>query len=120
MPGATIGEPPYGWLGAAWGAGTVGRMLFMVIEQFVPGRQDELYRRIREEGRGLPEGLRYLGSWIDASFTRCWQLMEADDAADLLAWVADLQDDVAFEIVPVVESSRVQQLMAQRAGARPA
>ena len=90
-------------------------MLFMVIETFAPGRQEEIYRRVREEGRGFPDGLRYVGSWIDASFARCWQLMESDDAATLVEWIAQAGDLCRFEVVPVVESARVQEVMSRLA-----
>jgi hypothetical protein len=48
-----------------------------------------------------PEGLRYLASWVDHSFERCFQVMEADDAALLGQWTANWSDLVEFEIVPV-------------------
>lgn len=88
-------------------------MLYMVIETFAPGRQSEIYRRVREDGRGLPDGLRYVASWIDASFARCWQLMECDDHAAFVAWIAGADDACRFEVVPVVESARVQDIMAR-------
>lgn len=90
-------------------------MLFMVVETFVPGRQEEIYRRVREAGRGIPEGLVYRGSWVDAGMSRCWQLMETDDAALLQDWVAGALDVCGFEIVPVSESAEVQAVMAHRA-----
>jgi len=59
-------------------------MLFMVIERFRPGRAREVYRRFRERGRTTPEGLRYVSSWVDVKFERCFQIMEADSEADRL------------------------------------
>ncbi len=88
-------------------------MLFMVVETFAPGRQAELYRRVRTSGRGIPEGLEYVGSWIDAGLSRCWQLMRTDDVGLLQEWVAASVDLCAFEIVPVTESAEVQALMAR-------
>ena len=41
-------------------------MLFMVIERFTERDAKAVYRRLREEGRGAPDGLRYEGSWIEA------------------------------------------------------
>ena len=55
-------------------------MLFMVVERFKPGTIPDIYRRLRDEGRSLPEGLTYEGSWIEAGFGRCFQLMACDDA----------------------------------------
>jgi hypothetical protein len=50
------------------------RMLFMVIERFEGNDMLPVYRRVRDEGRGLPEGLKYLSSWIEPNFARCFQL----------------------------------------------
>jgi hypothetical protein len=79
-------------------------MLFMVIERFRDRDAKAVYRRLRDQGRGAPEGLCYVGSWVEASFERCFQLMECDDARPLQQWVAFWGDLVEFEIVPVVPS----------------
>ena len=84
-------------------------MLFMVIERFRDRDAKAVYRRLREEGRGLPDGLRYVDSWIEANFDRCFQLMECDDARLLQQWVAFWSDLVEFEIVPVVPSTETQE-----------
>jgi hypothetical protein len=83
-------------------------MLFMVIERFRNRDAKAVYRRFRAQGRGVPEGLTYAGSWIEASFERCFQLMECDDARLLLQWVAFWGDLVEFEIVPVVPSAETR------------
>ena len=80
-------------------------MLFMVIERFKERDAKAVYRRLREEGRGAPEGLRYEGSWIETNFDRCFQLMECDDARLFQQWVAFWADLVEFEIVTVVPST---------------
>ena len=54
-------------------------MLFMVIERFKNRDAVAVYRRFREQGRMMPEGLTYVGSWVEANFDRCFQLMECDD-----------------------------------------
>jgi len=80
-------------------------MLFMVIETFRDQDMVPVYRRVRDAGRSLPEGLRYLDSWIEPSFARCFQLMETDDLTLLQQWVLQWRGlGVAFEIVPVVPS----------------
>ena len=55
-------------------------MLFMVIERFRDRDAKAVYRRFRDQGRMMPDGLEYVGSWIEANFDRCFQLMECDDA----------------------------------------
>ena len=80
-------------------------MLFMVIEHFRAGRAPEVYRRFRERGRMAPEGLRYVASWVDMDYKRCFQVMETDDEALLAQWTANWDDLVDFEIVPVRTSA---------------
>ncbi len=62
----------------------------MVIERFRDRDARAVYRRVRDEGRLLPEGLSYVGSWIASSFDRCFQLIARDNTRLLqecaLAW----------------------------------
>ena len=86
-------------------------MLFMVIERFRDRDAKAIYRRVRDEGRMLPEGLTYVGSWIEASFDRCFQPVECDDGL-LQEWVLAWQGLIEFEFVPVVLSKEGQELIA--------
>jgi hypothetical protein len=88
-------------------------MLFMVIERFRDDAAPEIYRRVREGGRSLPDGLRYVDSWVRADLTGCFQLMECDDAAALQEWIAGWSDLTRFDVVPVTTSAQTQALMAQ-------
>ena len=63
-------------------------MLFMVIEHFKDNDMLPIYKRVRDAGRMLPDGLRYVDSWIEPNFARCFQLMECDDLTLLTAWIA--------------------------------
>jgi len=80
-------------------------MLFMVIEHFRPGRAPEVYRRFRERGRMAPQGLRYVASWVDVDYKRCFQVMETDNEALLKEWMSNWEDLVDFEIIPVRTSA---------------
>ena len=80
----------------------------MVVERFKNRDAKAVYRRFRDHGRGAPEGLTYVGSWIEANFDRCFQLMECDDPRLLQAWVAFWSDLIEFEIVPVVPSAETR------------
>ena len=40
----------------------------------------------------MPDGLNYVGSWIEANFDRCFQLMECDDARLLQEWLLNWSD----------------------------
>jgi len=83
-------------------------MLFMVLARFKNRDAKAVYRRFRDHGRGAPEGLTYVGSWIEANLDRCFQLMECDDPRLLQAWVAFWSDLIEFEIVPVVPSAETR------------
>lgn len=88
-------------------------MLFMVIEHFRDQDMLPVYRRVRDAGRSLPEGLRYVDSWVEPSFGRCFQLMECADARLLQAWVLQWRGlGVTFEFVPVVPSAQTREVVA--------
>ncbi len=87
-------------------------MLFMVIENFRDGGAQPVYARAREHGRLMPEGLRYVDSWVEAAFRRCFQLMECDDLTMLMAWISQWSDLVDFEVVPVVTSAQASAVAA--------
>ena len=80
-------------------------MLFMVIEHYEPGKAVEVYRRFRDQGRMAQEGVRYVDSWVDLDFQRCFQVMEAENEAVLKQWTANWEDLVEFEIFPVRNSA---------------
>jgi hypothetical protein len=86
-------------------------MLFMVIERFPPGSVPTIYRRLRDEGRSMPEGLQYVDSWIEANLGRCFQLMECDDASLLQQWLLSWNGLIEAEIVPVVPSKKTQAIV---------
>ena len=88
-------------------------MLFMVIERFSEGDVLTIYKRVRDEGRLLPEGLTYVDSWVEANFGRCFQLMECEDLRLLQEWVLKWRGaGVSFEIVPVVPSNETSKVVA--------
>ena len=87
-------------------------MLYMVIEHFRPGRVPEVYRRFRHRGRMAPDGLRYVSSWVDLGFNRCFQVMETDSEALFKEWMARWDDLIDFEIVPVRTSAEAAAAIA--------
>jgi len=88
-------------------------MLFMVIERFVDNDMVPVYERVRDGGRMLPEGLRYIDSWIEPNFARCFQLMECDDPRLLQQWVLQWRGaGVTFEFIPVVPSAQTREVVA--------
>ncbi|HEX7529814.1 MAG TPA: DUF3303 family protein [Pyrinomonadaceae bacterium] len=89
-------------------------MLFMVIERFKNRDAIPVYRRYREEGRIMPDGLKYVDSWVEPDLGRCFQLMECDDPQLLQQWANRWQDLVDFEIVSVVTSREAAAAIASQ------
>jgi hypothetical protein len=88
-------------------------MLFMVIEHFRDNDMIPIYRRVRDAGRALPDGLKYVDSWVEPNFSRCFQLMECDDLRLFQEWTLQWRDfGVSFEIVPVVPSAQTREVVA--------
>ena len=87
-------------------------MLFMVIETFRNQDAKSVYRRFREKGRMMPDGLEYVSSWINTDRTICWQLMQTDDEALFRLWTDNWKDLMDFEIVPVRTSAETAQAAA--------
>jgi hypothetical protein len=88
-------------------------MLFMVIERFHDNDMVPAYRRLRDAGRVLPDGLEYVDSWIEPSFARCFQLMRCDDARLLQEWCLHWRGTgVTMEIVPVIPSRETREIVA--------
>jgi hypothetical protein len=88
-------------------------MLFMVIERFRDNDMVPTYHRLRERGRTLPEGLEYVDSWVEANFSRCFQLMRCSDLRLIQQWILEWRGSgTTFEIVPVVTRAEAQAVVA--------
>jgi hypothetical protein len=86
-------------------------MLYMVVEHFKKEAAPEIYRRFREKGRMMPDGLEYVSSWIAADLAICYQLMQTDDANLFPCWTDNWKDLMDFEIVPVRTSAEAVRMM---------
>jgi hypothetical protein len=88
-------------------------VLFMIIERFANRDPVAAYRHLRDAGRGLPEGLSYVDSWVESNCDRCFQLMECDDLASLQQWILHWRGTgVSFEVVPVLRSAETRAVVA--------
>jgi hypothetical protein len=88
-------------------------MLFMVIERFRDNDVVPVYKKLRDTGRMIPEGLKYIDSWVEPNFSRCFQLMECDDLRLFQEWVLQWRGSGAtIEIVPVVPSAQTRDVVA--------
>lgn len=78
----------------------------MVVERYLRG-PEPVYARAEAKGRMLPDGLRYVDSWVvdDVAMDRCFQLMEADDESLFPEWFAKWSDLTEFEVYPVLSSA---------------
>jgi Domain of unknown function (DUF3303) len=82
-------------------------MLYMVVERYVVG-PGPVYERAATHGRMLPEGLRYVDSWVvdDDNLDRCFQLMETDDPSLLDRWRERWSDLAELDVFPVIKSDQ--------------
>ena len=65
----------------------------------------------------LPEGLKYVDSWIEPNFSRCFQLMECDDLRLFQQWVFEWRGfGTTIEVIPVVSSKATQAVVAPDLG----
>jgi len=102
---------PQGRLGAPARKGT--RVLYMVVERFVAG-PEPVYARAEAQGRMLPDGVRYVDSWIadDGRYDTCFQLMDTEDADLLQAWMDRWSDLIEFAVHPLIDSAEVKRRLA--------
>lgn len=76
----------------------------MIIERFRNGDPLPVYRRFRDKGRLMPDGLKYISSWINEEVTCCYQVMETSDRSLLDQWIDNWKDITDFEVFPVITS----------------
>ena len=80
----------------------------MIIEHFREGDPAPVYRRFRDRGRLMPDGVHYVNSWVTPDLARCYQVMECADRALLDAWMANWNDLADFEVIPVITSAEAR------------
>lgn len=87
-------------------------MLFMVVETFRNQNAIAVYRRFKEKGRMMPDGLTFVESWVSADLGRCFQIMECTDVTLLQRWAAQWSDLIDFEIVPITQGKATAAALA--------
>ena len=88
-------------------------MLYMIVEHYKGGDAAPVYRRFRERGRMVPEGLSYVSSWVDEKLARCYQVMETGDRKLLDEWMENWSDLIEFEVHPVITSKEAAERIAR-------
>jgi hypothetical protein len=86
----------------------------MVVEIFRGGDPVPVYRRFRDQGRLMPDGIEYRGSWVTADLRRCFQVMECDDRGLLDQWIANWSDLTECEVIPVITSAEAAARVSPR------
>ena len=84
-------------------------MLFMVIERFHPLKMKEIYKRVEERGRMLPDGVIYINSWVDEQISTCFQVMESDSENKIHQWISHWSDLIDFEVIRVLSSDQAKE-----------
>ena len=80
-------------------------MLYLLKTRFLHG-PGPVYERAAARGRMLPEGVRFIDSWIvdDVSLDVCYEVVESADRALLDVWISRWADLIAGEVMPVIRS----------------
>jgi len=77
----------------------------MILERFRNGDPRPVYERFDQRGRLMPDGMRYVDSWITHDLASCYQVVECDDRSSLEGWMSQWNDLVDFEVIPVLTSA---------------
>lgn len=91
-------------------------MLYMVIERY--NDKTAVYKRFREKGRMMPEGVSYVSSWVTADGNTCYQINESQSEELLHEWASNWDDITDFEFIPVISSREMSEKMANEQSAK--
>lgn len=83
---------------------------YMIIENYKPGKTEEIYRRFSEKGRMMPQGIEFINSWIEENLQKCYQVMKSESIENLEEWIDNWKDLVDFEVIPVISSKEANKL----------
>ncbi len=79
-------------------------MTYVVVETYRPGKTGEIYNRLRQKGRLMPEGVEYVSSWVTYDHLKCYQIVRARNRELLNQWIGQWNDLVDFEVHAVLTS----------------
>ena len=88
-------------------------LFYMIVEHYRGNDPRPVYKRFREQGRLAPQGVEYVGSWVDTGLGRCFQVMQSPNEALLKEWMSRWQDLVDFEFWPVLTSAEAAEKVAR-------
>jgi hypothetical protein len=88
--------------------------LLFILERFRNGDARPVYERFDQRGRMMPEGMRYVDSWVTHDLACCYQVVECDDRSSLEQWMSEWSDLVNFEVTAVLTSASAQEAVRSR------
>lgn len=87
-------------------------MQFLIITGFRNQNAAATYRRMREDGRLIPEGMVFKASYCTADLARTFQIFECEDVTLIQRWCARWSDLCDFEVLPVVSGAEAAAALA--------
>ena len=76
--------------------------------------KEAVYKRFREKGRMMPEGVSYVNSWVSEDGNTCYQINEAQNEELLYEWSSNWNDVTDFAFIPVISSQEMSDKMANK------
>jgi hypothetical protein len=89
-------------------------MLYMTILSWDPDKRNEVIERVKKNGLEH-EGMKVIGTWVDAALGRCFQLTEIPrDINPTLLLKANFawNDVMKIESIPVLEAAELIKFLA--------
>ncbi len=83
-------------------------MKYMIIERFYSSKLKDLYLKLEQEGRLLPNGVTFINSFIDEKVQICFQIIESDSISLIHQWIEHWTEYADFEIFPVISSAEAK------------
>ena len=80
----------------------------MVVETFRPGCKEKIYERFFAKGRMMPEGLKYVNSWLEKDGDRCFQVMETNDRSLFQDWFERRKHLIEIDIIELGAKPKAQ------------
>lgn len=84
----------------------------MVIEKYKD--KEAVYKRFHEKGRMMPDGVRYVDSWVSEDGNVCYQINEAESIELLRKWASNWDDVTDFAFIPVIRSQEMGEKMKKQ------
>lgn len=86
-------------------------MLYMVIERYKD--KEAVYKRFHEKGRMMPDGVRYVNSWVTIDGNTCYQVNESESEELLNEWANNWRDVTDFTFIPIISSHEMRERMVK-------